>query len=101
MTIERTTFNGIRVGPYTYPAVRRQDGLYVKTMRKPSPALRFLLDAIGGGDIDVMFDGETIPFKRVDEPELRHPWRQVIGALATDHERFLLSLFDANIFADE
>lgn len=98
MSIERTTFNGIVVGPYTYPAVRRKDGLYVKTMRKPAPALRFLLEALSSGGVDVLFDGERIPIKRHDEAVLRDPWKLVVGALATDHERHLLSLFGINPF---
>lgn len=100
--IERTTFQGISIGPYTYPVVRKPDGLYVKTMlRKPAPALRFLLDTLSAGDIDVLFDGERIPFKRHDEGTLREPWRLIVATLANDHERHLLALFGINPFVED
>lgn len=96
MAIERTTFNGIVVGPYTYPAVRKPDGLYVRTMsRKAVPALEFMVDALSN-DVDVLFDGERIPIKRHGEAVLRDPWKIVVGTLASDHDRRLLSLFGIN-----
>jgi hypothetical protein len=101
MSIERTTFNGIVVGPYTYPVSRRRDGeLYVRTFASPRPALEFLLGALSSGDVDVLFDGERIPFKRHDEGVLRDPWKIVVATLANDHERHLLSLFGINPFIE-